>query len=169
MWTDWQVLNHTRHTKWWSRHFCTMSGSVKVSAGCLTCPYYPFKIAQHVKSLISSVQKHQKEQMLEKAAKSHRRIVIKLSSSRFTSLFLLHVRWIFRLFYTNPNPAWTQASICSFILTAVAEGKPKHPNIVECGVIHAGPPGGQFNVGLEQISRLKLNSVITVMGLNKME
>lgn len=29
--------------------------------------------------------------------------------------------------------------------------------------------GGQFNVGLEQISRLKLNSVITVMGLNKME
>lgn len=59
------------------------------------------------------------------------------------------------------------AAISSFIVTVVAERK--HPNIVACGVIHAGPPGEQFNVGLAQISRLKLNSVITVMGLNKME
>lgn len=31
------------------------------------------------------------------------------------------------------------------------------------------PPGEQFNVDLEQISKLKLNSVIAVMGLNKTE
>lgn len=67
------------------------------------------------------------------------------------------------------KPPRSQAWICSFILTVVAEGKQKHPNIAEGGGIHAGPPGEQFNVGLEQISRLKLNSVITVMGLNKME
>lgn len=67
------------------------------------------------------------------------------------------------------NSPRTQAGICPFILTVVAEGKQKHPNMGERGVIHAGPPGEQFNVGLEQISRLKLNSVITVMGLNKME
>lgn len=71
----------------------------------------------------------------------------------------------------NQPPPPDSSLNCSFtfILTVFAEGKQKHPNIVARGVIHAGPPGEQFNVGLEQISRRKLNSVITVMGLTKME
>lgn len=162
--------------------------------GCSTRPYCHCKMAQPVKSLISSVLEHQRSKCEKKQPKAteglRQRCLRPGSRHRFSYTSdgfkrsctqacerLRSQDWCFSLMTfilgSRPRLPWALAAFkrsCPdsslnlvFYPHCRHGGKQKPANIAERGVIHAGPPGEQFNLALQQISRLKLNSIITVM------